>query len=189
MTFLYLVPTGMNDPNEPTWGGWAGRYGANEEQLGKPYFWANQSDKWNGKTGRDNTLARWAADLQNDFRARMDWCVKPRNQANHRPIAMLNDRAGSEIVRLDAASEAVVELDARSSSDPDGQNLTAEWFVYSEAGSHLGEIALSTTRGWSTRLIVPQVKTPATIHVVLRLQDDGLPPLCAYRRAIVTVKP
>ena len=27
MTFLYLVPTGMNDPAEPTWGSWAGRYG------------------------------------------------------------------------------------------------------------------------------------------------------------------
>ena len=27
MTFLYLVPTGMNDPEQPTWGSWAGRYG------------------------------------------------------------------------------------------------------------------------------------------------------------------
>jgi len=27
MTFLYLVPTGMNDPDQPGWGSWAGRYG------------------------------------------------------------------------------------------------------------------------------------------------------------------
>jgi len=27
MTFLYLVPTGMNDPEQPAWGSWAGRYG------------------------------------------------------------------------------------------------------------------------------------------------------------------
>ena len=35
-------------------------------------------------------LARWAADLQNDFRARLDWCVQPPEQANHRPLAVLN---------------------------------------------------------------------------------------------------
>jgi hypothetical protein len=75
MMFLYLLPTGMNDPNEPTWGSWAGRHGPNETYPGKPYFWANQADRWNGTTHRDNTLARWAVAIQNDFRARMDWCV------------------------------------------------------------------------------------------------------------------
>ncbi len=25
-TFVYLIPTGLGDPNEPTWGGWVGRY-------------------------------------------------------------------------------------------------------------------------------------------------------------------
>jgi hypothetical protein len=37
MMFLYLVPTGMNDPNEPTWGSWGGRYGPHEEYPGQPY--------------------------------------------------------------------------------------------------------------------------------------------------------
>jgi len=46
MTLLYLVPTGMNDPNEPTWGSWAGRYGPNEQYTGKAYYWANQRDTW-----------------------------------------------------------------------------------------------------------------------------------------------
>ena len=85
MTFLHLVPTGMNDPLEPTWGSWAGRYGANENFPGQSYFWANQTDAWRGTTNRDNTLARWASALQYDFRARLDWCVKPFNEANHPP--------------------------------------------------------------------------------------------------------
>ena len=38
----------MNDPNEPLWGSWAGRYGLNESFPGKPYYWANQADAWNG---------------------------------------------------------------------------------------------------------------------------------------------
>ena len=102
MTFLYLVPTGMNDPNEPLWGSWAGRYGLNENFPGKPYYWANQTDTWNGTTSRDNTLARWAADLQNDFRARLDWCVKPPREANHAPRAVVNGREGKEILHITA---------------------------------------------------------------------------------------
>ena len=136
MAFLYLLPTGMNDPQEPTWGSWAGRYGPNEEHPGKPYFWANQKDAWRGTTSRDNTLARWAADLQNDFRARMDWCVKPRAEANHRPNAVLNGRSGWEVLRLEAKPGSVVELDAHGSSDPDDDAITYEWFVYGEAGTY-----------------------------------------------------
>ncbi|WP_156345436.1 hypothetical protein [Verrucomicrobium spinosum] len=44
-------------------------------------------DTWQGSTHRDQTLVRWAADLQNDFKARMDWCVADAyDKANHAPI-------------------------------------------------------------------------------------------------------
>ena len=189
MAFLYLVPTGVNDPNAPGWGSWGGRYGPNEEHPGKPYFWANQADAWRGTTNRDHTLTRWAADLQNDFRARMDWCVKSRAQAIHRPVAVLNGRPGSEILRLDARSGGVIGLDAAGSSDPDGNTLTYEWFVYGEAGTYRGEIPLSATNGLATRFNAPEVKQAETIHVILRIQDDGQPPLCSYRRAVVAIRP
>src|SRR5262249_22929485 len=52
MTFLYLVRTGMNDPEHPQWGSWAGRHGPQEMFPGKPYFWANQQDAWHGVTNR-----------------------------------------------------------------------------------------------------------------------------------------
>src|SRR5205814_3713606 len=60
MTFLYLVPTGMNDPQEPSWGSWAGRYGLQEGAKGRAYYWANLTDDWQGSRQRDNTLKRWA---------------------------------------------------------------------------------------------------------------------------------
>jgi iron(III) transport system substrate-binding protein len=44
MAFLYLVPTGLTDPEEPTWGSWAGRYSRNREFPGKRYFWALTAD-------------------------------------------------------------------------------------------------------------------------------------------------
>lgn len=188
MSFLYLVPTGMNDPNEPTWGSWAGRYGLNTNFPGRAYFWANQSDTWRGTNSRDNTLARWAADLQNDFRARMDWCVKTYAQANHQPVAVLNGSRGTEILHVNAKPGSAVELDARGSSDPDGNALTSEWFVYGEAGTYRGEVSLSATNGLTTRFVAPEVRKPETIHVILRLSDDGRPSLCSYRRAVITIK-
>src|SRR5688572_26142749 len=94
MTFLYLVPTGMNEPEEPSWGSWAGRYGLQDDRPGKRYYWASVEDTWEGTTHRENGLKRWAADLQNDFRARLDWCVKSRTEANHPPRVVLQGREG-----------------------------------------------------------------------------------------------
>lgn len=189
MMFLYLIPTGMNDPAEPTWGSWAGRYGPRDECPGKPYYWANQTDEWRGTVDRDNTLARWAADLQNDFRARMDWCVKPRDAANHRPVAVLNGQGGLAIIRLDAKPGQVTGFDARGTCDPDKNALTYEWCVYGEAGTCRSDISLSAASGPTTSFTAPNVKRAETVHVILRLQDDGQPPLSAYRRAVVTMRP
>ncbi|RDJ93221.1 hypothetical protein B4Q13_23370, partial [Lacticaseibacillus rhamnosus] len=69
---------------------------------------------------RDNTLARWAVHLQNDFKARMDWCVADRfEKANHRPVAVLNGDATRKVLRIKAKSGETVRLTSAGSSDPD----------------------------------------------------------------------
>lgn len=187
MTFLYLVPTGMNDPEQPTWGSWAGRYGPREEYPGRPYYWANQADTWDGSTHRDNTLRRWAADLQNDFRARLAWCVRPPNQANHPPIPVIDGDPSDRIVYVSARPASELVLDAASSTDPDGDALDYEWFVYREAGTYAGEARVTDAAASRTLLHVPQDSAGATIHVVLALRDRGSPPLARYRRVVVKV--
>ena len=187
MTFLYLVPTGMNDPNEPLWGSWAGRYGPNENFPGKRYYWANQTDVWNGATNRDNTLARWAVDLQNDFRARLDWCVKPPRETNHAPHAVVNGIGGKEILRMDARPGQEVPLDAGLSQDPDGDKLAYKWSIYREAGTYQGEVSLRDATSPRAVLPVPSDAAGKTIHVVLAVRDSGTPPLATYRRVVVRV--
>jgi hypothetical protein len=100
-TFICLIPTDMNDPLQPTWGIWAGRFGVRGDWQPRKanYYWAGERDAERGTTNRDNTVRRWAVDLQNDFRARMDCCVRPLDEANHPPQAVLNgdtvhDRTG-----------------------------------------------------------------------------------------------
>jgi hypothetical protein len=183
MTFLYLVPTGMNDPDRPTWGSWGGRYGPNEKFPGKPYFWANQQDAWNGTTSRDNTLARWAEHLQNDFRARLDWCVKDRGGANHPPVV----RVAGERFRSTRAGAEVV-LDASASTDPDGGPLHFEWAVYPEVGTYRGQpIVLEGAAFPTARFKAPGPGASGEVHLVLSVTDEGSPPLTRYGRVVVKV--
>ena len=190
MMFLYLLRTGMNDPRQPTWGSWAGRHGPNETYPGKPYYWANQADTWNGSTNRDHTLARWAVALQNDFRARMDWCVADAfAKANHPPIAILNGDKTKGILELGARPGTEVTLSAAGSHDPDMNRVQLRWFVYPEAGTFAGHVTLRTETGEVTTFGAPDVKSPATIHLLLEVRDDGTPPLYAFRRAVITIAP
>jgi hypothetical protein len=178
------VPTGMNDPYQPTWGSWGGRYGL-QKPDGRAYYWANQPDTWQGTTHRDNALKRWAAHLQNDFRSRLDWCVKDAKDANHAPAP----RVRGDLLREAAPGEGVT-LDARGSTDPDGHRLTFAWEHYPEVGSYRGP--LPEIKGTDTALasfVAPKVEAARTMHVLLTVTDDGSPPLTRYRRVIVTVRP
>lgn len=184
MTFLHLIPTGMNDPEQPAWGSWAGRHGAQEKFPGRPYFHANQRDAIDGITHRDNTLARWAVDLQNDFRARMDWCVKPPAGANHPPIVKLrNERL------LRVKSGDTVELDARQSFDPDGGPLTFTWWVYPECGTVHVPVQIRNPDQALSQMTAPTVAAPSTLHILVTARDAGDPPLARYGRVVLTVAP
>lgn len=184
-TFLYLVPTGMNDPNEPTWGSWAGRYGVREDAVGKPYYWANQVDAWNGVTNRDNTLARWAAHLQNDFRARLDWCVQPFKAANHPPRVIVNEDNSTEVLRIHARPGQELVLDAQATKDPDGDAVRFNWLVYPEPGTYRGRVSVQSSNEPLARVRVPEDAAGKTFHLVLLATDDGAPPLTRYRRVVV----
>jgi hypothetical protein len=185
MSFLYLMPTGMNDPEHPEWGSWAGRYGRNPEAGARPYYWANQEDTWNGTTNRSNTLARWAEHLQNDFRTRLEWCVKDFAHANHPPQVKLR----GDPLRHAKPGERV-ELDVSESSDPDHNTLRFQWIYYPEPGTFRGrdvEIhAAASAKAW---ILAPPVTSAQTLHFIAIVSDDGSPSLTRYARVIMTLQP
>lgn len=183
MSFLYLVPNGLQAPEHPGWGGWGGRLNARPDHPRRAYFWSDQTDAWNGTTNRDNTLLRWAADLQNDFRARLDWCVQPTNAANHPPVVQILPAPPETVV-----GRSVLRLSTRSSLDPDHDALQFEWIQYPEPGTWKGPVSWES-HGPDLMIRCPDVRSPETLHFIARVTDTGTPPLTRYQRVVLTVLP
>jgi len=201
-SFPGLVANGLDAPEHPDWGGWGGRYELYTPRMRKWLaepetrpLWTDAEDEvlgvdGNWHTSNKATLWRWRQACQNDFAARMDWTIKPVSQANHPPVAALGH---AEL--LTARPGERVNLSARDSSDPDGNNLSYEWFYYPEAGSFAIEsgrsgapLAIEHAREAEGTFTVPTHFFHAgTIHVILAVTDDGSPALTRYRRVIITV--
>ncbi|HYO24418.1 MAG TPA: nucleoside hydrolase-like domain-containing protein [Lacipirellulaceae bacterium] len=197
--FLGLVDNGLAWRDRPDYGGWGGRYG-HYRPYGEPRaIWTETRASRDTVTSDDNgrtetshhaTIWRWREHYQNDFAARMDWCVAAEfDQANHNPHAVLNGDSSKSAASMTAKQGETVRLSAEGSTDPDNDELAFKWWVYREAGDFPGEISLLAVEGPSTSFVAPPVKKPATVHVILEVRDAGTPNLWAYRRAIVTIAP
>ena len=198
-SFLGLVNNGLGWTVRPDYGGWGGRY-----QLFQPYgetrrIWTETRDSRdtvvsddNGRTDTSHqaTLWRWREHFQNDFAARMDWCVTGDfKQANHNPLAVLNGDKTKNVLEITGKPGETVRLSAADTSDPDGNAIEPRWWIYREAGSLKDDVKLSDATGPMTRVVLPQVQQPATLHIILEVSDDGTPKLRAYRRAVITIQP
>lgn len=182
--FMHLIPNGLSIPMRPDWGGWSGRYAFNDELK---LWWCDRQDTWQGTTNRDNTLKRWVVHIQNDFKARADWCTAETfERANHQPVPCLQSDPGLEILYLDAPVGQAVTFSAAGSSDPDGNELTYHWTYYPEPGSYPGPIALDNDRSLDCIVHVPSDARGKTIHIILEVTDDGTPSLTRYRRIVLT---
>jgi hypothetical protein len=205
-SFLGLINNGLGWHVSPAYGGWGGRYALYQAHGETRPIWTNNQDSRdtvtadNGQTECTDpaTIWRWREHFQHDFAARMDWCVADEfEQANHNPVAVLNGDTTRRVLELTARSGDTVTLSANGTSDPDGHAFEVRWWIYREASSlrdakgnrFPDNITLSADRGPDTRLVLPTVSKPETIHVILEVEDRGAPSLFAYRRAVITVQP
>lgn len=213
--FLSLIPNGLNNAEHPNWGGWGGRYELYKPDFSKMKegssivtiapetreIWTNAVDSYTpyitNEFGRSIakdtivftdfkvTLWRWRDDFQNDFAARMDWCFKSYEEANHPPIPVL-----SHPEQITVKSGESFSLDAFATTDSDGDSFSFLWFNYPEAGTYKDLIMVNgAENAHMAQFTAPKVNKEVTAHFILKVTDRGVPQMCSYKRVIVTIKP
>ena len=196
-SFLYLISNGLGDPEHPDRGSWGGRYELYVPETKKWFhepetrpIWTNAEDvdysPITKKYHKNNyaTIWRWREAYQNDFAARIDWCVKDYEEANHPPVAEL---AFPDKIEVKCGNK--ITLSAKGSSDPDNDQLQFNWMYYREAGTYDGKISLEDENRLVAFFIAPEVQQKETIHIILFVKDNGNPSLTRYQRVIITVIP
>jgi hypothetical protein len=197
-SFLGLIERGLGWERSPAYGGWGGRYALYQPAGETRPIWtdnANTRDRVvveNGlaETSNQATLWRWREHFQNDFAARMDWCLADDfKKANHNPHPVLNGNRSTDMVMIPAKAGATINLSAEgTNAGDDGQSVRITWWIYGEAGTLKG-VTLTQSDGFTTEVVLPATRNANSVHVILQAEDDGTPRLFAYRRIIIQVKP
>lgn len=176
-SWFFFLNNGLNVPDKPELGGWGGRFQKNEKG-----YYSDAIDSFMNIRNARTTVFRWRNDFQNDWAARMDWCVKEYQQCNHHPLVRVNGSTKG-ILRITGKPGSLISLDATSSSDPDGNTLRYEWTVYPEDISTKTEIR---QEGGKALIRIPG--KGQKFILLLRVTDNGTPALTSYKRIVIEVK-
>jgi hypothetical protein len=151
-----------------------------------PAYAAQQPEAVRPKKSIQTTIWRWRKEFQNDFAARMDWCIKPYKEANHPPVPRL-----AHPDNLTVKSGQQFHLNAAGTTDPDGDSMSYRWMQYPEAGTYQGLVSFTpyASNLYDLPVTAPKVTSPQTIHFILKVTDKGTPALTRYKRVIVQVVP
>ena len=212
--WLSFTTGGLTNPNQPSWGGFSGRY-STEKQLNVPsghaiviedekaYYpykaytdYDVIKDKWLDTDGtlHNNTYAcvwRWRKAMWNDLQARMDWCVQSHEDSNHHPKVVLNGDSSDDVLTLTTSIGRQIELSAKGSTDPDNDSLSFKWWLYPEAGEYPyhKELTIINEHSLEAGFIVPNDARGKHLHIILEVWDNNsIVRLAAFRRVIIKVE-
>lgn len=194
-SFLGFIPNGLNCPGRPQYVNWGGPL---QQDTLNPGHYHDAIDPVAGyETDTAPYLAgvyRWRPAFQASFRARLDWCIKPYEEANHLPFRKIPGRkvnrksgAAREATRVKAGSRVILKTGAWT--DPDGDSLSYNWHILREAGAYGGEITIRQTPREPTYFTAPATGKPETVHLLLTVTDNGTPFLSRYQRFIFRITP
>lgn len=177
-SFLNLVDNGLGAYADYTLGGWGGR-GVYDD----PKFPNHITDKAIHDDGDSHKMFwRWVPAAQNDFAARMDWCVKDFSEANHAPQVKL---VGSNQIKSKPGDTVRLSCHA---TDPDRNKLRFKWWQYSDADSVMESVSITNSDSSDGASFVVPKELGKQVQVILEVTDDGLPTLTSYQRVVVTIE-
>lgn len=181
-SWFYFLNNGLNIAEQPGLGGWGGRFSKNGEGV-----YRDAADIDDGKTSARATVYRWRTDFQNDWAARMDWCIKDFNECNHAPEVVVNGSKDKTPLFIKVKSGKNIILDASASFDPENDKLSYEWIVYP------GSAEINKSAFLKSDMKKPIIHINSTLPfenltLLLRVTDNGNPLLSSYKRILFTSK-
>lgn len=182
-SWFYFLSLGLQDPEHPEWGGWGGRFKPESNQ-----YYRDDKDFAGGDTDARSTISRWRFHFQNDFKARMDWCVNSFEEANHKPHAVVMGDASNDVLHLEALAGEKLTISALDSYDLDGGSLYFSWWTYPEAGTNLQCPILVDYMSPEVSFVLPIGEEGTNLHLICEVTDNGEPALTSYRRIVIQIQ-
>lgn len=177
--FLYLISSrlGLNDNLDPTQGSWGSMFRPMGDIFPERYYSTCNVDR--------NELVRWIPDATNSFMNRLQWSIKEPGEVNREPVAVLNGDKSNRILTIQTKPGEEIRLDASQSFDPDGDQISYNWFRYDQADTYRGDVEINNIGEAVQSIVVPSDLSGDDIHLVLEVRDNGSPDLVTYRRIII----
>jgi hypothetical protein len=202
-SFLYSLGNGLRSDENPTYGGWGGRF-YKVEGFKNVYRDVDKA-----------SYLQWIEVANRDFETRLKWSITPKYEdANHHPIIKLTThrditvKAGQNVKlnanitdndpidikggweRMKAVFEQQgISFERYSQMISQRPKTSALWWQYKEAGTYSGIVNIGNAERNEIQFTAPKVKQKCTIHFILEAKDTGSPALTSFERVIVTVLP
>ena len=179
-SFLYVLPNGLNDPEDPHQAGWAGYH----ERGMCPDSLTTAWTSWQEPVRSISVgyKRRFYPDEMADFKARMQWADQ--GEGNRNPVVVINGHRGPSPLVIHAKAGDTLRLDASKSYGPDDDKFTNNWWQQPEIGTATLDIQGSDV----AEVRIPQDAAGQTLHVVCEVSDQGPFLLKGYQRVIIVVE-
>ena len=205
--YFNLIENGLRAWQNPTWGGWAGRWDpkSGTTKSGHPTYMSTDIIAMHNRTleaardgstddifsmfgfgeansgEEDHTFPNMYPERNLAEAARMKWSVTPKYEdANHYPVI-------KGPLNISAKPGKKIKIND-TVTDPDGDQLDIKWWYFPVGTYEDATLAVDSPTTAQTTFTVPEdAKTGDTIHFVLQAIDHGTPSLTKYLRTIITV--